>query len=78
MTFATGDYPINENSAAKISSRTFTSMQFPDSFKQFKLLEAELLYHMNYTSVAVKGSEASDVSSQVLALYSGVRLHCAA
>ena len=33
---------------------------------------------MNYTSVAVKGSEVSDISSQVLALHSGVRLHCAA
>ena len=61
VAFATGDYLINENSAEHISSRTFISQEFPDSFEQFKLLEAELLYDMNYTSVAVKGSEASDV-----------------
>jgi hypothetical protein len=76
---ATGNYlNNNKNSAAENTSQDFTSLQFPESFEQFKLLESELLFDTHYTSVAVKGSDASDLSSQVLALHSSVRIHSAA
>jgi hypothetical protein len=41
---------------------------------QLELLEAELLFDTNYTSVAVKGSDASDCTSRASALLSGVRI----
>ena len=41
---------------------------------QLKLLEAELLVDTNYTSVAVKGSDESDLATRTSAFFSGVRI----
>jgi hypothetical protein len=51
----TGNYLTNnKNRVAENTSQDFTSLRFPESFEQLKLLESELLFDTHYTSVAVK------------------------
>ena len=75
ISFVGGDYP-KEHTIAKDTKFVYSSLRYPESLDQFLVLEAYLLFDANYTSVAVKGSDASDLATQVFALHSGVRLCC--